>query len=109
MRILFVSPRQCWPPVSGAKLREYYFARALGRHAALTYVFYAQPEGPAVGRPLGPADLPFCEKIVPVPAPRLYTPAKILSGLAGRWPLPAVNYTSAGMQAALDCHAASVR
>jgi sugar transferase (PEP-CTERM/EpsH1 system associated) len=97
MRVLFVSPRQCWPPTSGAKLREYYFARALGRHTAVTYVFYADPAGP----PVGAAELPFCEKIVPVPAPRRYTPAKILKGLAGRWPLPAVNYTSPGMQEAL--------
>jgi len=97
MRILFVSPRQCWPPVSGAKLREYYFLRALARHAAVTYVFFSQPEGP----PPGAADLAFCESVAPVPAPKLYTAGKIVRGLLGRWPLPAVNYASREMQAAL--------
>jgi hypothetical protein len=34
--------------VSGAKLREYYFARALGRRASVTYVFFSEPGGPPV-------------------------------------------------------------
>lgn len=97
MRILFLSPRQCWPSVSGAKLREYYFARALGRRASLTYVFFSEPGAP----PVTAANLPFCRSIVPVPAPRMYSPAQIVRGLAGRWPLPAVNYTSEPMKAAL--------
>jgi glycosyltransferase involved in cell wall biosynthesis len=97
LRILFLSPRQAWPLYSGARLRDYYFARALGRRAALTYVFFSDP-GSA---PPQPADLPFCRKIVPVPSPRLYTPRKIVRGFLGRWPLPVVNYTSDEMKAAL--------
>ena len=61
MRILFVSPRQCWPPLSGAKLREYHLARALSRYADLTHVFFAQA-GPSASD-----GLPW--KTVPVPAP----------------------------------------
>jgi glycosyltransferase involved in cell wall biosynthesis len=45
--------------------------------------------------------MPFCRKIVPVPAPRRYTPGKIFRGLLGRRPLPLVNYTSDAMKAAL--------
>jgi glycosyltransferase involved in cell wall biosynthesis len=93
MRILFVSPRQCWPPLSGAKLREYYLARALDRYAELTHVFFSQAGPPAS------EGLPW--KAVPVPVPRFYTPAKIARGIFGRWPLPVVNYTSDPMKAAL--------
>jgi glycosyltransferase involved in cell wall biosynthesis len=103
LRILFVSPRQCWPPLSGAKLREYHFARALGGRAELTLVFFSQ----AGTRTPGAAELPFCRKIVPVPAPRFYTPGKIVRGLMGRRPLPLVNYTSDGMKAALAAAAAT--
>jgi sugar transferase (PEP-CTERM/EpsH1 system associated) len=98
MRILFVSPRHAWPPSSGAKLREHHLCRALGRRAKITYVFFAQP-----GLPIPTCeDLPFCDRIVPVPAPTFYTPAKIIRGLLGRWPLPVVNYTSSAMRSTLD-------
>jgi sugar transferase (PEP-CTERM/EpsH1 system associated) len=97
MRILFLSPRQCWPPLSGAKLREYYFARALGQHADVTHIHFTEP-GAA---PLTRADLPFCRAVVHVPKPRAYTPWKIVRGLAGHWPLPVLNYTSSEMSSAL--------
>jgi glycosyltransferase involved in cell wall biosynthesis len=96
MRILFLSPRQCWPPQSGAKLREYYFARALGQHADVTHVHFTEPGA----MPLTRADLPFCREVIPVPKPRTYTPSKIVRGLTGRWPLPVLNYTSSEMSAA---------
>ena len=102
MRILFISPRQCWPVLSGAKLREYHLARALGGRASLTYLFFAEP-----GQPLPtPTDLPFCQEIVPVPSPPRYTAASLVRGLVGRWPLPVENYTSAAMKTAI---AAAVR
>jgi glycosyltransferase involved in cell wall biosynthesis len=97
MRILFLSPRQCWPPLGGAKLREYYFARALGQQADLTHVHFTEP-GAA---PLSRADLPFCHHVIAVPKPHAYTPWRIARGLAGRWPLPVLNYTSNQMSAAL--------
>jgi glycosyltransferase involved in cell wall biosynthesis len=97
MRILFLSPRQCWPPTSGAKLREYHLARFLGRHAEISSVFFSSPDLP----PPTAEDLPFCRDIVPVPRPRAYSPAKILRGLIGRWPLTVLNYTSSEMEAAL--------
>jgi polysaccharide biosynthesis protein PslH len=98
MRILFLSPRQCWPALTGARLREYHLAKALGRRAALTHVFFAQGDGPVPG----PAELPFCRAILPVSRPRLYTAGKIVRGLWSRWPLPVINYSSAEMSAALE-------
>lgn len=93
MRILTLSPRQCWPATSGAKLRDYYFARALGRNADLTYVQFTEPGG----TPLTGADLPFCRKVVAVPKPRGYTADKIARGVTGRWPVSILNYMSKQM------------
>ncbi len=97
MKVLFLSPRQSWPTVSGAKLRDYNLAKALGGRAQLTYVFFAErsEEAPTI------AQFPFCERLVAIPAPKMYTPAKILRGMLGRWPLPVVNYTSPEMEKAI--------
>lgn len=98
MRILFLSPRQCWPPRSGAKLREYHFARALGGKSDLTYVHFIEPGVAAPSQ----ADLPFCQEIVSIPKPPAYSPLKIARGVLGRWPLPVLNYTSPEMTRALS-------
>jgi len=95
-RILFLSPRQCWPPLSGAKLREYHFLRALARHAAVTYVYFADSEQKAVSESLS-----FCDRTIGVVKPLAYTRAKLVAGLLGRWPLPVLNYSSAAMSAAI--------
>jgi glycosyltransferase involved in cell wall biosynthesis len=84
--------------VSGAKLREYFLARALGRRAALTHIFFAAAGEPAPTA----ADLPFCEHIVPVPRPPAYTGGNIVRGVFGRWPLPVLNYMSPAMRTALE-------
>ena len=97
MRILFLSPRQAHPPNSGAKLRDYYFARALALQAELTYLYFTDNTA-------SPADeqaFSFSRKVVRVPKPKSYTTQKVLTGMFGRWPLPVVNYTSGLMQAAI--------
>ena len=97
MRILFLSPRQCWPTVSGAKLREYHSLLALSQLADITYVYFVD-----VGdQPLSVQDLPIVSKIVAVPKPDAYSRLRLLRGIAGRWPLPILNYTSSEMTAAL--------
>jgi glycosyltransferase involved in cell wall biosynthesis len=99
MRILFLSPRQCWPAVSGAKLREYFLARALGGGGAVvTHISFT----PAGAEPLSAASLPFCDRIISVPQPRAYTARKIARGIFGCYPLPVLNYTSREMFAALS-------
>ena len=40
-RILFFAPKECWPPNTGAKLRNYYLARDLSRYADVTYLAFA--------------------------------------------------------------------
>jgi glycosyltransferase involved in cell wall biosynthesis len=95
MRILFISPRQCWPAHSGAKLREYHFLKALARHGEVTYVHFTEPGS----KPLTREDLPFCAEVVAVPKPAAYGPWKTLRGIFGRWPLTILNYTSPEMTA----------
>ena len=97
MHILFVSPRQCWPAVSGAKLREYHLCKALATRVPLHYVFFTAPEG----SPPTLAELPFCEAVTAAPALRPYSTSKKIRGLLGSVPLPVLNYTSAAMDAAL--------
>jgi len=98
MRILFLSPRQSVPARSGARLREFHFLQALGRWAEVTYLYFADPEGPALTR----EDLPFCREVVGIPKPPTYGLAKTLMGVAGRWPLPILNYSSAEMSDAVN-------
>ena len=97
MKILFLSPRQCQPARSGARLREYHFARALGERFHLTYLYFADPGAPL----LTTQDLPFAQSVVAVPKPGAYTPRQTLQGVAGRWPLPILNYTNAAMDHAV--------
>lgn len=98
MQILFISPRQCWPARSGARLREYHFVRALALRAELTYLHFSDPGQP----PLTRDNLPFCRDVVAVPKPESYGIGQLIQGVAGRWPLPILNYTSAEMSAAVD-------
>ncbi len=97
MRVLFLSPRQSWPAVSGAKLRDYHFAKALGERTQLTYAYFSERGGESPS----PERFPFCESLIAIPAPEMYTPRKILRGMFGRWPLPVVNYTSPAMEDAI--------
>ena len=98
MRILFISPRQCWPTRSGARLREFHFVRALALRGDLTYLYFADP----IDAPITKDDLPFCRDVVGVPKPDSYGTANLIQGVIGRWPLPILNYTSPGMSAAVE-------
>ncbi len=98
MRILFLSPRQCWPTRSGAKLREYHFLRALARDAEVDYAYFVD----SGSQPLTKAELPECRNIIPVPKPGAYTAGQKLLGLVGKWPLPILNYTSPLMMEAVQ-------
>jgi polysaccharide biosynthesis protein PslH len=105
VRILFISPRQCWPTRSGARLREYHFVRALALRGDLTYLYFADP----ADAPMTKDDLPFCRDIVGIPKPDSYGTAKLIQGLIGRWPLPILNYTSPRMSAAVERLASAAR
>ncbi len=52
MRVLYFSPRICWPTISGAHLRDYYFSRTLARNTDLTYVGLVNEEASAAAEQL---------------------------------------------------------
>jgi glycosyltransferase involved in cell wall biosynthesis len=97
MRILFLSPRHAIPTRNGAKIREYHFLRALGNAAEVTHLHFVDP-GAA---PLTTKDLPFCRAVIGVPKPPAYSMANAARAVAGQWPLPILNFASAGMHAAV--------
>ena len=97
MRILFLSPRLCLPLVTGARLREYYMARALARHAEVTYVSFVQPGCPVPE----PSELSFFRETRLIPLTGRYSLPKIAMGLAGRQPLSVLNYTTPEMKSAV--------
>ncbi|MCC7054107.1 MAG: glycosyltransferase [Gemmatimonadaceae bacterium] len=105
MNVLYLSPRQCWPTQSGAKLRDYHLAKALGAGSALTYLYFAAPDGPAQTA----ADLPFCAALEGIPKPPTYSPVRLLRGAVGRTAFPLLNYASAAMDDAVRRVAAQVR
>ena len=86
MRILYLSPRQCWPVISGAKLRDYHLARALAAHGTVTYLYFPEPGLTET------VELPFCERVISLPRRKPYSPRKIAQGLFGRWPISVLNY-----------------
>jgi polysaccharide biosynthesis protein PslH len=97
VRILFLSPRRSWPAISGAKLREYFLCRALARSGSVTLAYF-EPPGDSTAPP---GDLGRFRRVQGVPQPESYTPAQLVQGLFGRWPLPVVNYTSEAMKSAI--------
>jgi len=105
MRILFLSPRLCLPLLTGARIREYYLARALAAHADVTYVSFIQPGFP---EPAGD-ELGFFREVVLVPLLGRYGLRKIVRGLVGRQPLSVLNYTTDEMKSTLTEIAARER
>lgn len=93
MKALILSPRACYPPDRGAKLREYHLAKQFSQVAELDLLAF---------RP-GPEEfsLPFCRSVQTLSRPAGYTPTKIVSSLLTGNPVGVVNYHSPEMQQAL--------
>lgn len=125
LNILFFAPRECWPPNTGAKLRNYHLAREVAQSAHVTYLSFAddgnsaaggvtpsRPAEPQTGMaqpagelvPIEPAPEPFLarpellyDRVITVPRDRSYTFGKILRGAVGDTPLTVLNYTTRAM------------
>ncbi|MET0648484.1 MAG: glycosyltransferase family 4 protein [Pyrinomonadaceae bacterium] len=116
MHVLYFAPRECWPPNTGAKLRNYHLARVLARGARVTYLAFSDEAArggaaeSATGRGSAGAggNLPegeparWCERYVVLPQERGYTPLKLARGALGRTPVTVLNYTSRAMAAELQ-------
>lgn len=98
MRILYFSSRECWPPNTGARLRDYHLASQLARHARVTYFGLRPPHDPP---PVPvPVEAGFEEALL-TDKDRQFAPANLLRGLLGPLPVTVLNNTSARIAAAL--------
>jgi len=102
MRVLYFSPRICWPTISGAHLRDFYFARQLAQKAQLTYIGLVHEDSRAQAEQLrarlGSPDA----EVIAIRRDKSYKPVNIFRGLVGPTPLNVLNFTSAAVVAQLD-------
>jgi sugar transferase (PEP-CTERM/EpsH1 system associated) len=98
MRILYFSPRECWPSNTGARLRDYHFARQLATRACVTYLGVRNSADPPP-TPV-PADTGF-ERTALVEKDPNFSAGKILRGLLGPEPVTVLNYRSPRIEAEL--------
>ncbi len=101
MRVLYFSPRICWPTISGAHLRDFYFAQHLARNAQLTYVGLVNDDARAQAEQLRDK-LGNGAEVIALRRDQSYKPANILRGLIGPTPLNVLNFTSAAVAAELE-------
>src|SRR5690348_17204219 len=100
-RVLFFSPRVCWPPLTGGHLRDYYLARELARRGPLIYLgIDTGTSSTADSYSLQQAGLSV-EKSLCVLEEKRYTLWNIIQGFAGNTPISILNYTSKRVTSAL--------
>ena len=97
MRVLYFSPRDCWPVTTGARLRDFHLARQLALKATLTYIGFVT--GEAKRERLEPL---ANSEVVLIPRHPGYAPLNLMRGLLGPTPISVLNYTSAAMMAELE-------
>jgi sugar transferase (PEP-CTERM/EpsH1 system associated) len=99
LKVLFFTPRQCWPPDSGARLRDYHLVQQIGARCELTYLGFSDPQAdqgpdPALGAVI--------RERVMVPGRVGYSIGNITRGLVAGTALPILNYTTPQMDRALE-------
>jgi glycosyltransferase involved in cell wall biosynthesis len=99
MRILYFSSRECWPLNTGARLRDYHFARQLARRAEVTYYGLRNRNDPPVV-PI-PAEAGLREQVI-VEKDESYSPGKLLKGLIGPVPVTLLNCQNEPAKAMLE-------
>src|SRR5271155_725143 len=102
MRVLYFSPRICWPVISGAHLRDFYFARQLARNAQLTYIGLVNDDTGEAQAGLLRQQLGNDSQVLALRRQAGYRKANIVRGLIGPTPLNVLNFTSARVLAEVD-------
>src|ERR1017187_3657187 len=97
MRVLYFSPRDCWPVTTGARLRDFHLARQLASKADLTYIGFTN--GESKRERLEPL---HNSEVILVRREAGYAPANLLRGMLGPTPISVLNYTSPAMMAELE-------
>ena len=103
MRVLYFSPRVCWPIISGAHLRDFHLARQLAGRTTLTYLGLDNEKSrtPENIR-LEFQKLLWGAEILTIPRDPSYRPVNLVRGLIGPIPLNVLNFTSAAVMAELE-------
>jgi len=91
MRILYFSPRQCWPRDTGAKLRDYYLASQLASRCPVTYLGLRDASEASAEPPAAESSFAAYYSAA---RESTYTVSKLLRGLTGPTPLTVLNYSS---------------
>jgi sugar transferase (PEP-CTERM/EpsH1 system associated) len=95
MQALYLSPRMCWPTLSGAPLRDFYLARQIARHFTLTFV--------GLDREMyGPVGSCRVERLEPLHNSDVYHVKRhpgyrrsdLLRGVLGPTPISVLNFTA---------------
>jgi sugar transferase (PEP-CTERM/EpsH1 system associated) len=103
MRVLYLSPRVCWPLRSGAHLRDFHLARQIAGHAALTYVGLDTEElslGEDVRRERL-AEL-YNSEVVRVRREAGYSRLNLLRGFVGPTPVSILNFMTPAVMSSLE-------
>jgi glycosyltransferase involved in cell wall biosynthesis len=87
MKLLYFAPHQAWPLNTGARLRDYHLARQLAARSSLTFVEMRRES--EKHRAL-PDDSGF-DGLLTLCKDGVYTPSKIVRGLAGPVPITVLN------------------
>ncbi|HKD85326.1 MAG TPA: glycosyltransferase [Terriglobales bacterium] len=93
MRVLYFAPRIAWPIISGAHLRDFYFAKYLADKAELTYVGLVTEEGEKQAELLR-GQLGQRVQVIAVQRDTAYRRSNIVRGMIGPTPLNVLNFTS---------------
>ena len=96
MRVLYLSPRVCWPLRSGAHLRDFHLARQIASRASLTF-FGLDTELVGTGKDFEREHLAELHgsEIVRVRRDAGYGAVNLLHGLVGPTPISILNFTNA--------------
>jgi glycosyltransferase involved in cell wall biosynthesis len=93
MRVLFFVPRDCRPPNTGGKLRNFHLSREVARDASVTYLSFSDGQ-----RSESLQNSENSVRFVTLPKSGGYSPVKLARGLLGKTPFTVLNYTTPEMQ-----------
>ena len=103
MRVLYLSPRVCWPLVSGSHLRDFHLTRQIARHASLTYVgLDTQGFTPGEDVRRGRSAELHDSEVVRVRRQAGYNLVNLLRGFAGPTPVSILSFTTNTVMTALE-------
>ncbi len=99
MRLLYFSPRDCWPVTTGARLRDFHLACQLAKHATITYLGFGTGLNSIRRERLEPLEN---SEVVLVPRNGGYAPLDLVRGFIGPEPISVLNYRTPAMLAELE-------